>query len=257
MKKLLPAIFSLLLIIAFIIYLFTNSHKEEVPIERSSVYVASDSLEAMVYREEDSMLYEYVTLVRGTPVISRNIEVEINDGEAVFTQIELEEITEEGEAPTIFYIDSSNLTGSLDNVVMETAKYVRTPVTVYQNSQDAQISGFLKKGTELSICGYEGLQEDGTVEMYRIDNPGNEGYVYAKYLADTQELSRDKSEAGHLRVQRESILRRNRDGILPYPQKWESLGHREQRQKRAIAKPAPEPHSRPGCCPQPGEGWRL
>ena len=100
MKKLLPAIFSLLLIIAFIIYLFTNSHKEEVPIERSSVYVASDSLEAMVYREEDSMLYEYVTLVRGTPVISRNIEVEINDGEAVFTQIELEEITEEGEAPT-------------------------------------------------------------------------------------------------------------------------------------------------------------
>ena len=187
MKKLLPAIFSLLLIIAFIIYLFATSHKEEAPIERSSVYIASDSLEAMVYREEDSMLYEYVTLVRGTPVISRNIEVEINDGEAVFTQIELEEITEEGEAPTIFYIDSSNLTGSLDNVVMETAKYVRTPVTVYENSHDARISGFLKKGTELSICGYEGLREDGSVEMYRIDNSGNEGYVYAKYLANTQE----------------------------------------------------------------------
>ena len=187
MKKLLPAIFSLILIIAFIIYLFATSREEELPIERSTVYIASAQNGAMVYYEKDSMLYEYDTLVRGTPVTSRNIDVEINDGEAVFTQIELEEYSEEGEPPIVFYIDSSELAGSLKDVVQETVKYVRTPVTVYANAEDPMISGFLKKGTQLSVCGYSGLNADGTVEMYQIDNAGNEGYVYAKYLADTQE----------------------------------------------------------------------
>lgn len=187
MKKLLPAIFSLILIIAFIIYLFATSREEELPIERSTVYIASAQNGATVYYEKDSMLYEYDTLVRGTPVTSRNIDVEINDGEAVFTQIELEEYSEEGEPPIVFYIDSSELAGSLKDVVQETVKYVRTPVTVYENAEDPIISGFLKKGTQLSVCGYSGLNADGTVEMYQIDNAGNEGYVYAKYLADTQE----------------------------------------------------------------------
>ena len=187
MKKLLPAIFSLLLIIAFIVYLFATSRPKEEPIERSTVYIASDSYTAMVYQEEDSMLYEYEALPRGTAVTSRNINVEINDGEYIFTQVELEDYIEGEEAPAVYYVEHSNLTANPGKVVQETIKYVRTPVTVYQNTEDARIASFLKKGTELSIVGFSGLNPDGSVEMYQIDNPGSEGYVYAKYLADTQE----------------------------------------------------------------------
>ncbi len=188
MKKLFPAILGLLLIIACIIFLFTNRQKEEeVPIERSTVYVASSDLTVPVYREEENVLYEYKDLVRGTAVTSRNIDVEINHGEAWFTEIELDGDTDEEGVPIVYYIANDDITTDPYAVVLEKTKYLRTSATIYQNDEDARISSFLKKGTELSICGYSGLRDDGTVEMYQIDNPGSEGYVYAKYLADTQE----------------------------------------------------------------------
>ena len=186
-KKLLPAILGLLLIIGVIVFLFTTHKEEVVEINRSTVYVASPSLSATVYREEENALYEYKDLTRGTAVTSRNVDVEINNGELFFTEIELDgEVDEKGE-PIVYYISTDNLSPDPEHVVLEKTKYLRTSSTVYKNDEDAQISSFLKKGTELSICGYSGLQADGTVEMYQIDNPGSEGYIYAKYIVDTQE----------------------------------------------------------------------
>ncbi len=170
-----------------IVFLFTTHKEEVVPIERSVAYIASPSLNATVYREEENALYEYKDLVRGTAVTSRNVDVEINNGELFFTEIELDgEVDEKGE-PIIYYISTDNLSPDPEHVVLEKTRYLRTASTVYKNDEDAQISSFLKKGTELSICGYSGLQADGTVQMYQIDNPGSEGYIYAKYIVDTQE----------------------------------------------------------------------
>lgn len=188
MKKLLPAILGLVLIIACIVFLFTSRKKEEeIVIERTEAYVASANLTVPVYREEENVLYEYKDLVRGTAVTSRNVDVEINEGEAYFTEIELPGDVDENGEPIVYYIDNLDLTTDPEAVVLEKTKYLRTSSTIYENPDDARISSFLKKGTELSICGYSGLREDGTVEMYQIDNPGSEGYVFAKYIVDTQE----------------------------------------------------------------------
>jgi len=186
-KKLAPAILSLIIIILFIVFLFVSTRNNQPEIERTDVYVASASLTVPIYREEDALLYKYKDIPRGSTVTSRNLEVDVNDGDFIFTEIELDGETDEKGNPIVYYISSKNITETPSDVVRETVKYVRTPVTVYENSDDARISSFLKKGTELSVCGYVGLKPDGSVEMYKIDNPGSEGYVYSKYLTDTPE----------------------------------------------------------------------
>ncbi len=187
MKKIIPAFLSLIVILGIVAFLYLNNQEPEAEINRSISYIASAELSATIYREENSVLYEYTQLTRGTAVTNRNIQDDVNDGEFVFTEIELDGDVDENGNPNIYYISGDYLTDSLDDVVREDTQYVRTSVTVYANDSDAQISSFLKKGTTLNICGYSGLNEDGTVEMYKISNEGSEGYVYAKYLADTQE----------------------------------------------------------------------
>ena len=187
MKKILPAFLSLIFILGIVAFLYLNYNEPEAEIHRSTSYIASSELSATIYREEDSVLYEYTQLTRGTAVTSRNIQDEVNDGAYIFTEIELDGETDENGDPIIYYISGDYLTDSLEDVVREDTKYVRTSVTVYTNDNDAQISSFLKKGTELNIGGYSGLNADGSVEMYKISNEGSEGYVYAKYLVDTQE----------------------------------------------------------------------
>ena len=187
MKKILPAFLSLIFILGIVAFLYLNYNEPEAEIHRSTSYIASSELSATIYREEDSVLYEYTQLTRGTAVTSRNIQDEVNDGAYIFTEIELDGETDENGDPIIYYISGDYLTDSLEDVVREDTKYVRTSVTVYTNDNDAQISSFLKKGTELNICGYSGLNADGSVEMYKISNEDSEGYVYAKYLVDTQE----------------------------------------------------------------------
>ena len=187
MKKILPAFLSLIFILGIVAFLYLNYNEPEAEIHRSTSYIASSELSATIYREEDSVLYEYTQLTRGTAVTNRNIQDEVNDGAYIFTEIELDGETDENGNPIIYYISGDYLADSLEDVVREDTKYVRTSVTVYANDNDAQISSFLKKGTELNICGYSGLNADGSVEMYKISNEDSEGYVYAKYLVDTQE----------------------------------------------------------------------
>ena len=187
MKKILPAFLSLIFILGIVAFLYLNYNEPEAEIHRSTSYIASSELSATIYREEDSVLYEYTQLTRGTAVTNRNIQDEVNDGAYIFTEIELDGETDENGNPIIYYISGDYLADSLEDVVREDTKYVRTSVTVYTNDNDAQISSFLKKGTELNIGGYSGLNADGSVEMYKISNEGSEGYVYAKYLVDTQE----------------------------------------------------------------------
>ena len=189
MKRLLPAIIGLILIIGCVVYLFINSQTKEEEIERTPAYIASSTNTVMIYREEDNLLYQYESLPRGTEVISRNIPVDVNDGAYLFTEIELDPVTESGEKPEIYYISSEYLTEDPTDVVRETTRYLRTSSVVYASPESAKIASFLKKGAELSITGYYGLQKDGSVEMYKISCDGSEGYIYSKYITDTQEAA--------------------------------------------------------------------
>ena len=116
---------------------------------------------------------------RGTKVKSSQDSININD-------ISYKEVSLKDEK---FYVNDINLTEDKDKVVTETKKYVRTSVTVYKNETDSKISSFIKKGNEIDITGYDKLDDDGNVEMYKIKKDDIEGWVYSKYLVDTKELA--------------------------------------------------------------------
>ncbi len=81
-----------------------------------------------------------------------------------------------------YYVKKESLTKSIDDVVKEEKVYVRTPVTVYENSDDIKIIGFASKNSALEVIGYNKLLTDGTVDMYKVKYNNIEGYVYSKYV---------------------------------------------------------------------------
>ena len=63
---------------------------------------------------------------------------------------------------------SFSLTTSKDEIIKEATKYVRTSVTVYVNENESKIQSFIKKGNKLDVVGYDYLDEEGNVNMYKI-----------------------------------------------------------------------------------------
>ncbi len=86
-----------------------------------------------------------------------------------------------------YFAEPGHFTEVLDEVISEKTRYVRTPVTIYKSPDDCKIAGFAPKGSELSILGCDYLKEDGSVNMYKVSCEGIEGYVFSKYLAETEE----------------------------------------------------------------------
>lgn len=86
-----------------------------------------------------------------------------------------------------YYVNYDNISDSDTKVVLEDKMYVRTPVTVYKNLETSEILGYLKKGSEVAILGYDKYNEKGIVHKYKIKYNDQEGYVYGKYLVTNQE----------------------------------------------------------------------
>lgn len=85
------------------------------------------------------------------------------------------------------YISEENLTEDADGIVREEKVYVRTPATVYEKENGPDISGFAPKGTELKVAGYDKLDSDGIVNRYKVESDGISGWVYGKYMVESQE----------------------------------------------------------------------
>ncbi len=90
------------------------------------------------------------------------------------------------------YIREDCLTDDIGDVVRETEVYVRTPVTVYAEKEGPAIASFAPKGSCLKVAGFDRMNKDGSVNKYKVaytdgDEEPAEGYVYGKYVTDTQE----------------------------------------------------------------------
>lgn len=144
-------------------------------------YLAGSNSRVKLYEkteEEDTILMkESDSIVRGTKIKTKNDTVVVDEVE--YTLVEIE-----GKS---YYVDSLSLVDSIEDVVLEKEKFVRTSVTVYKNETDSKIESFVKKGNEVEVVGYDELLEDGNVNMYKIRKDDIEGWVYAKYLVDDSE----------------------------------------------------------------------
>lgn len=86
-----------------------------------------------------------------------------------------------------YFAEPGHFTEDKNEVISEKTMYVRTPVTLYKACDDYRIAGFAPKGSSLDIKGFDRINDDGCVNMYEVSFNGTEGYVFAKYLAFTEE----------------------------------------------------------------------
>ena len=167
--------------ICYGIYRVLNFTKE-VLIDKT-YYLASNvnEIKTYSYNEETKLLEENEEpLYRGTMVKS-------NDKTKTFEEVDYLEIKL---GDKTYYIKPEYVTEDKNKVVTETEKYVRTSVTVYKNEKDSKIESFVKKGNKLDIIGYDYIDEKGIVNMYKIKLDDKEGWVYRKYLVDTEEAAK-------------------------------------------------------------------
>ena len=142
-------------------------------------YLAADTPSIVLnsYDEETKKLTESKTLPRGTKVKSGFLTKTFDEKE--YIEINYED--------NKYYLDSKYLVTNKKEVIKEKTKYVRTSVTVYKNEKDSKIASFIKKGNMLEVLDYDNYDKDGIVNMYKIKKDDIEGWVYGKYLVDTEE----------------------------------------------------------------------
>lgn len=146
-------------------------------------YISSDINQVTLYQydEESEIMTDIDTIYRGAKVKS-------NDSIKTIGDINYIEIKYNEE---VYYLKENILVKTEDEIVKETTKYVRTSVTVYKNETESKIESFIKKGNKLDIVDYDYLDEEGNVNMYKIKMNDIEGWVYRKYLVDTEDLAKE------------------------------------------------------------------
>lgn len=94
-----------------------------------------------------------------------------------------------------YYVLASNISKDKDNLVTEKEMFVRTSLTVYEEMDSPKILGYLKKGSKVTIKGYDYLNDDGSVHKYKIKYDDKDGYIYGKYLLlDSDEANKPYDE---------------------------------------------------------------
>ena len=110
-----------------------------------------------------------------------------------------------------YYAKQENIVYDKKDIVKETEVYVRTSYNLYESFDDIKLLNLCNKGDKLTIIGYDKLNEDGTVNMYKVKTSDDiEGYFYKKYVVDTHE---------------EALLNYDADGIYKiHSSKKDTLG---------------------------------
>ena len=174
--RLLIAILALVIIGLLIFFLTKKS--SDIIIHKKNMYLASDNNEVVLYSyDENNNLKEDKKVVRGKKVACYDNVIDEDDTK--YNKIKYED--------NVYYVNSGNLVSDANKVVLESSRFIRTSSTVYENDKDTKISSFIKKGNEVSIVGYDYLNDDGSVNMYKIEKDDISGYVYAKYLVSSSD----------------------------------------------------------------------
>ena len=174
----------IILLLAYFIYNRLNTKgKTLFPIYKD-MYIASTNNVVSIYSydEENKLLTKLdEEVVRGTKVSSDKSSIDYE--EVNYTKIKLGDNT--------YYVETSNLKDNIKDTVLEDTKYVRTSATIYKNETDSKIESFVKKGNSLKVLDYDYLKDDGNVNMYKIDYDGTTGWVYGKYLVDSEDKAKE------------------------------------------------------------------
>lgn len=168
----------LVIVLIFIIKLVKGVSKEII---FDKYYIASsvNIVDIYQYDSDTDTMVDVDKVYRGKEVLSNNEIMKIGDISYIEIKIDKD----------IFYVKDGSLVLNKDDVVKEDTKYVRTSVTVYKNEKDSKINSFIKKGNKLNIVDYDYIDDMGNVNMYKVEYEDISGWVYSKYLVDTESLA--------------------------------------------------------------------
>lgn len=116
--------------------------------------------------------------------VSRGVKVDyyINQDEENIAKIKLD-----GEE---YYLEKKYLVNDIKDVVLEKEVYVRTSYNINKDLESVDLLTLAKKGDKLEIIGYDKLDSEGKVNMYKVKYNDTEGYFYQKYTEKTEELAK-------------------------------------------------------------------
>ena len=172
----------------YLLFFLIKSLFNMIIIKTNDGYISSNSESVILY---DLEFNEDISLARGTKVIV--YEKEIENEEETYKKIKYKKQE--------YLINPDNIATDYKDSIKEDKLYVRTPVTIYENEKDSDIISMAKKGTELKVTGFDKIDQDGKVNMYKIKIDDVEGYVYSKYLTKTQEeANKNYDEEGNYKT---------------------------------------------------------
>lgn len=183
--------FLILLVILLIICIPLNlkTDKTRLKTNYKTMYISSDTTAVKLYKlvttDEKASLVEEKEITRGIEVKDTNKNISYNDD--LYTCILLNNKN--------YYINKDNLTNNKENIIKEEYIYTKIATTILKSFDDIKIKGFTKKGEKLEVTGYDYLNEDGNVNLYKVKINDTEGYVYSKYTSLTEEEAKKNYNA--------------------------------------------------------------
>jgi len=181
-KKLTFLIVLIIILFLSILYIFYNKQSQVLTNKYNDMYTASEVPSIKLYKfelNEDNTkkLVSDKEISRGTKVIHTNNLITYEDN--TYSNI----IVDNKE----YYININNLVNNKKDVVQEEYIYTRSATTIIEGIDNIKIKGLTKKGDKLKIIGYDKIDKNGNVNLYKVKVNDIEGYVYAKYMSNTKE----------------------------------------------------------------------
>ena len=153
---------------------------KEIVDKGETAYLCSLDYEVQLY---DMNFKESTKMIRGTNVTLYEKEVEEKDEEGKVLN-KYRKIKYDGKEYLLF---NDYITLNVSEIIKEKVMYVRTPLTIYESSDDIKIVSHAPKGSKLDVIGYDKINSDGSVNMYKVKYNDIEGYVYSKYVLASEE----------------------------------------------------------------------
>ena len=134
-------------------------------------YLASDNLKISLQDKDGNNTKD---IVRGTKVA---YFINQDDGEIAKIRIDDDE----------YFLNKKYLVNDIKDTVLEKEVYVRTSYNLNKDLESVDLLTLAKKGDKLEIIGFDKLDNDGKVNMYKVKYNDVEGYFYQKYTERTLE----------------------------------------------------------------------
>lgn len=195
MKKVVIVIATVLVIVLLGFVLKNKVFKKVIPevINETEMYVASGELTVDLYDLE----YNKVdSIVRGAKVkaFEKDLTNTLNEEDST---IYLKILYNDND----YLINKNNLVENLEETVLESERFVRTPVSIYKDSEGVDLLGVIKKGERVEIIGFDKFLDDGNVSKYKIKYGDIEGYIYQKYLVKSlEEANQNYDQDGNYQI---------------------------------------------------------